>query len=249
MENEIVGLVLTFVLGLFIILGSFIVFVTKNNSRFINFSISLAFGVMTSLIILELIPESYELISGKYNSIQTIIVMIISSFVGIILLKLLDLFIPDHDEKHSSDNLFHIGYISSIAFILHNIIEGMAVFSTFTKSISLGALMSLGVGLHNIPLGMVITSAFYSNNKNKKKTAITISLISISTFIGGLIMYSFSNSLSDLFVGISLAITFGMLIYIVLFELLKKIINTNYRKDTILGIILGVLILIISMIF
>ncbi len=250
MDNQMIGLVLTFVLGLFIVLGSFIVFVTKNNDRFINFSLSLAFGVMISLVILELIPESYELIGEEFNHLQTIMIVIILSVLGIALSKLLDLFIPDHEEHHSKkENLFHIGYISSIAFILHNVIEGMAVFSTFSKSIDLGVLISLGVGLHNIPLGMVITSTFYSNNKNKVKTATIISLISISTFVGGLIMYSFEGFFNNLVVGISLAITLGMLIYIAFFELLPKIIKTKYRQDTILGIILGILILVIGIIF
>ena len=54
------ALFLTLALGLFILLGTLIVFITKNNEKFVSFSLALAFGVMTSLSLLELFPESYE---------------------------------------------------------------------------------------------------------------------------------------------------------------------------------------------
>ena len=40
------GLLLTLLLGLFIVVGAFIVFLTKNNTKFIDFSIALAAGVI-----------------------------------------------------------------------------------------------------------------------------------------------------------------------------------------------------------
>ena len=49
MEQTTFALLFTFIIGLFLLLGSFIVFVVKNNDKFILFSISIAFGVMVSL--------------------------------------------------------------------------------------------------------------------------------------------------------------------------------------------------------
>ena len=56
---EEMGLVLTLIVGLFILLGSIIIFVTKNNDNIVNFSISISFSVISFLIILELIPEAW----------------------------------------------------------------------------------------------------------------------------------------------------------------------------------------------
>ena len=54
------GLLLTLLLGIFIIIGAIIVFITKNNDKFIEFSISLACGVILMLITTHLLPEAYE---------------------------------------------------------------------------------------------------------------------------------------------------------------------------------------------
>lgn len=248
------GLLFTFGLGLFILVGAIIVFVTKNNDKFVSFSISIAFGVMATLIVGELIPETLELLETRYDLTKSIIMIIICVLIGISVLKLLDLFIPDHDrddesEKEHNEQLAHIGFVSSIALVLHNIIEGMAIYSTVTKSLQLGLLVSIGVGLHNIPLGMVITSTFYKANNDKRKTLLIVLGISLSTFLGGIIMYFLAGKvISDVVLAILLGITLGMLLYIVLFELLPQIIHTKYKKETIFGILIGVLLLVVSLV-
>lgn len=249
------GLVFTFGLGLFILIGAIIVFVTKNNDKFVEFSISVAFGVMATLLIGELIPETLELFHTRYEFEKSILLLIICILIGISILKLLDFFIPDHDmeeenEKEHKEQLKHIGLVSSVALVLHNVIEGMAIYSTVSKSLHLGFLVSLGVGLHNIPLGMVITSTFYKSNNDKKKTLLLVGGISLSTFLGGLIMYFLAGKLiSDTILAILLGITSGMLVYIVLFELLPHMIHSENKKTTCLGVLLGVMLLVLSFFF
>ena len=189
---NVIGLVLTLVLGFFIIIGAFLMHIFENKERFLVISLSMAFGVMASLIFLELLPESFEIFNEKYSSIISIAMILIFSIIGFLILKILDKFIPDHEDDDEA-NLIHVGIVSSIAIILHNIIEGMAIYNTFNTSINLGILLSIGVGLHNIPLGMVLSSTFYKSLSNKKKSNVIIFLISTSTFVGGLIMCIFNN--------------------------------------------------------
>lgn len=250
MEN-MVGLFLTLIVGLFILIGSIIVFITKNNDNIVNFSISMAFGVMISLIIIELLPEAWELIKENNSFGKTCFLIISFSLLGIILLKVLDYLIPHHNHEHSEDkeNLFHIGLISSIALIMHNIIEGIAVFSSVNSSLSLGLLISLGVGLHNIPIGMVITSTIYKANKSIKETMWVILIISMSTFVGGLILYFNRNLLiNNTILGIFLSLTLGMLTYIAIFELLPHIIENKNKKQSIIGILVGIILMFVSLI-
>ena len=61
--GDIMELVFTLLVGLFIVLGTVIVFFTNQNKNFVNFSISMAFGVMVALGLFELLPESYEIVS------------------------------------------------------------------------------------------------------------------------------------------------------------------------------------------
>lgn len=243
---NVIGLVLTLVLGLFIIIGAFLMHIFENKEKFLVISLSMAFGVMASLIFLELLPESFEIFNEKYSSIISIAMILIFSIIGFLILKILDKFIPDHEDDDEA-NLIHVGIVSSIAIILHNIIEGMAIYNTFNTSINLGILLSIGVGLHNIPLGMVLSSTFYKSLSNKKKSNVIIFLISTSTFVGGLIMCIFNNVFKNEFIiGLLLSITVGMLVYINIIEILPKLIKSKDKKMIITSIIVGILILFVS---
>lgn len=252
---NIVALLLTLGIGLFILIGSILVLIIPNHHKLVRFSIALAFGVMSGLVLLDLIPETYEHLSEAITAPWNIILLIVLATMGVLLLKLLDLWIPHHshhhhekedDSKEHLQNLFHIGLVSSIAFVIHNMMEGMALYATAVSSFEMGLLLSLGIGLHNIPLGMVVTSTFSESHTSKKK-AIAISIVlSLSTFLGGLVMcfFPFQN---DLVLGIFFALTMGMLCYIILFELLPSLLQNKKDKWTILGIILGILIMVASM--
>lgn len=242
--NEFVCLLLTLFLGLFLLVGLGIVFFTKNNNKIVNFSIGLALGVMIMLVVSDLLPEAYEMISINQNSLDTIITIIVSILIGIVILKILDLYIPDHDE-HNDDQLLHIGIVSSVALVLHNIIEGMALYGVMMTSYKLGLFVCIGVGLHNIPLGLTITSTLYKANKNKKKTFITVLLVSLSTFVGGLLMFLFDGIINDYLLGILLSITLGMILYIILFELLPHVKEAK-DKYSISGVLIGAILMIIS---
>lgn len=243
---NVIGLVLTLVLGFFIIIGAFLMHIFENKEKFLVISLSMAFGVMVSLIFLELLPESFEIFNEKYSSIISIAMILIFSIIGFLILKILDKFIPDHEDDDEA-NLIHVGIVSSIAIILHNVIEGMAIYNTFNTSINLGILLSIGVGLHNIPLGMVLSSTFYKSLSNKKKSNVIIFLISTSTFVGGLIMCIFNNVFKNEFIiGLLLSITVGMLVYINIIEILPKLIKSKDKKMIITSIIVGILILFVS---
>ena len=241
------GLLFTLGLGLFIIIGAVITFVSKNNNKFVSFSISLAFSVMIMLMFVDLIPEIKEIFITEFGSLLGIIFALLGVVFGIVILKILDIFIPDH-EGSDKEELKHIGLISSIALVLHNVIEGMVIYTSVNNSIESGLLLCIGIGLHNIPLGMVITSTLYKSNNNIKKTLMLVSLVSLSTFLGGLIMMILSGVLvNELILGILLSITLGMLIYISIFELLPKMLESKNKKGIISGILIGIILISITM--
>ncbi|MEG1495651.1 MAG: ZIP family metal transporter [Bacilli bacterium] len=247
------GLLLTLGLGLFIVIGALIVFLTKNNEKFITFSLSIAFGVMIMLIITDLFPESYEILKSTMSSIKALVILVTSSIIGFIVLFILDKFVPDHEDdltttKDDKGNMKHIGLVSSIALVIHNIVEGMAISLVVASNMQAGLVACIGVGLHNIPLGMVIASTFYKSNQSKGKTMAIIAGIALSTFLGGLLVYFFKpTTIPVLLEGISLSVTIGMLLFIIILELLPKIIHTKYKTITSIGVISGVLLLVITL--
>ena len=76
-----------------------------------------------------------------------------------------------------------------------------------------------------------------------------ISFISLSTFIGGIVMStSIFNGILEIIEGVSLAFTIGMLLYIAIMELLPKVIHSKYKNITGFGVSLGVLLLLVTLI-
>lgn len=248
MKIEYIGLLVTLLLGIFIVIGALIAYLAKKKEKIIDFSLGLAFSVIIMLIIADLIPEIIESLGLTY-----IWVFLIFTIIGYGLLKILDHFIPDHEDhkmtkKELTSNLAHIGIVSSIALIIHNIIEGMAIYSTVITSVPTGLMLGIGVGFHNLPLGMVIATTFYQTNQDKRKGWFYISAVALSTLLGGLVMFLFRNyNFPELVLGILLSITLGMLLFIVLSELWPRIKKSNHKTERNLGIILGIILLLLSL--
>lgn len=248
MDSAKLGLLTTLLLGIFIFIGALIALLIKRKEKVVDFSLGLAFGVLIMLGITHMLPEIIETLGLKY-----IYLFIIFTAIGYLLLKLLDKFIPDHDDDgkmtahERKENLVHIGIITSLAIVLHNIIEGSAVYSSIISNASLGMSLTLGIGFHNIPLGMVIAGTFHQSNQSISKTLLSVLLVSLSTFAGGLLMFFLGiNSISPVISGILLSITLGMLIYITFTELFPRIKETKNKKQATIGIIIGVMIQIIA---
>ena len=253
-----VSLLLTLLVGLFIILGSYIGLNYKNNKKLTDLSISIAFGVIASLILFEILPETFEIMNSQLSIIRSILAIIVLILIGIVLLKILDFFVPHHEHeahhkhKHSvtkchNEHLHHIGIISSVAVIFHNLIEGMSLYLVASSKFVSGMLLCIGIGLHNIPMGLVIASTLISSNYSKEKTLKLSLVVSLSTFVGGLFMFILGG-VNELVEGILLGLTIGMLVYILVFELAHQIYHMKNKKLAGIGIFIGVILLLISVV-
>ncbi len=246
------ALLLTLIVGLFILGGTLLGFCSKNNKTIINISIGVAFGVIVALMALELIPEAYENLNVN-ASWRAIVILITTAAIGVLVMNILDNFVPHHeheshhDHKHKDDtchneHLSHIGILATIALVIHNVIEGMTLYVTATSSMNAGYLLCVGIGLHNIPLGLLIAGTLHT----KKQIVVTSLFLSLSTFLGGIIIYFISSLVTDFVVGMFIALTLGMLIYIAFVELLGQMIHTENKKITILGVFLGIGLFLVS---
>ena len=243
------SLFITFLLGLFLVVGIIFSFFLNKKRRVLDYIFALAFSLLIMLMIFDLLKESLETFGfGK------LYLFIIFALVGFLIFKILDQFIPDHHDhvknnKEIKENIHHIGLLSIIVLIIHNIIEGMAIYFVTLSDLSLGLMMSIGVGIHNLPLGVMIGSV-YSESSEKKSLTIPMILLSISTFLGGLIPFLLKlTSASNIFMGILLSLVLGMLFYLVFFELLPKVKDTKNKDMTIYGLVSGVLIFLLTLFF
>lgn len=247
--TKIYGLLLTIITGLFFLLGGLISLKVKNKAKLNIFSVSLAFIIILNLIFIDLFPEILENLVG-YNILSKIILIGIFLILGIVILRILDMFIPDHHHEHDDNesnikehksHVKHIGVLTIFSLVLHNIIEGFAIIGLSLNDLKTGILICISIALHNIPLGTHIFSSL-----EVRKNKLLIGLLTLSSLIGGL-LYLIIGEVSNIFLSVILCITLGMLTYIATIELLPEILKNRHKKETIIGLVTGLIIVIISL--
>ena len=247
--NQFYGIILTLIAGLFFLIGGLISLKVKNKDKLNHFSIALALVIIINLLVMDLIPEIFELLES-YNLSFKLLIVFIFAILGILILKGLDFFIPDHhhehhdnetDKKEHISHLKHIGTLTLISLILHNLLEGFAIAGLSFNDFEMGLMICISVALHNIPLGTTIFSSI-----DIKKNKLLFLSLTLSSFIGGLI-FLLIGEISSLVLAIINIITLGMLIYIAFIELLPELYQNIKKKETILGLLTGIVLIIISM--
>ena len=212
-------------------------------------------------IVLQKILKCPILVAATFFAIYLIVAFAIfdSGFLifvilGYGLLRVLDHFVPDHHDdikmskKEADNNLAHIGLVSSIALVIHNIVEGMAVYSTVLSNVTAGLMLAIGIGFHNLPLGMVIAMTFYQGSQKTIKGLVVLCGVAFSTLVGGVLSFFLNNQmLPEWVLGSLLSLTLGMLLFILISELFPRIRNTKYKKERNFGLVIGLIIMLISL--
>ena len=233
------ALAITLLSGISFFIGHFLSERMGHGKKIITLSVGIAFSIMIGLILTDLLPEAFELLDNKITLVACVI-------FGILILKALDAFVPDHDHTptRNKDHIAHIGLVTSIALFIHNAVEGTAIYNTALSDTKAGLLLALAVSFHNIPLGMQVSSLI----SNKKEKLLIICLLVLSSIVGGLALIAFKYSPSEMVEGVLISTTIGMLLYITLFELLCEVKENIKKKQMQIGLAIGVIISIICFI-
>ncbi len=235
---------LTTIAGLSTMLGTIPIFVrVKNIPKLLASVLAFASGVMLTVSITDLIPESIDLIGLNNGNLWTIILCLFFMMVGIIVSMLIDYYLPT--QKIELDNkkqktLYRVGIISMVAIILHNLPEGMATFITTNNNMTLGISLTIAIALHNIPEGISISVPIYYATKSKSKALLYTFISALSEPLGALIAFLFlAPFVTETLLGILFAIIAGIMIQISLCELLPTSLSYEKKKTTIIFLILG----------
>lgn len=237
---------LMFLISLSTFLGTIIVFIINNKKeRILGNLLGFSCGIIISLLVFDIFGEVIEELNYLW--------LIGLGIIGYILSKLLDKLVPSHhiekkDKDSKNKNLYHVGIITLIGIMLHNITEGVALFTILENNEQILRPFIIGIIIHNIPLGIALSSPIYYSTKDKGKTLQYTTFAVLSTLIGGLLGLLFS----PLFVKFNLpiyilGITAGMMSYVVFDELLptSKKYNKKYYFSVLAGIIVMILLSII----
>lgn len=240
--NEIIN---TFLIGLFFgtfgtTIGGIIgIVINKNSNRFLSCILSLASGLMISVVCFDLIPEAMNL--------SNIMDVLIGILFGIFIMMICDMFVQKKIEnkiKTSKNTLLKTGIIVSVGLAIHNFPEGLAIGSGFDASIILGYSLAIAICMHDIPEGISMAIPMKNGGMSKLKVIVYVILSGVTTGIGaflGAIVGGVSQSL----IAICLSFSAGAMLYIVSGELIpesNKLYSGKWSAiANMVGIILGLI--------
>lgn len=239
------GLLITFLLGIFVLIGAAIAAFAKNEHAASVLSIAVALGAIVVLLLMDLLPETIEGIE-HIGWVATVVAIV----VGFGLLALLDRFLPDSDKahhgphEHCHGSTMHVSVAVVIALTLHNIIEGMSVYGVASQSVMSALMLAFGIGIHNVPMGMIIYSG--ARAQSHAKRAVVLAIAALSTFLGGLVMFAMGAGPDDRVVHFMIALTVGLLLYIAICELLPHAVSAHDKKLTVIGIVVGAVVVFLG---
>lgn len=248
--NLFVVLVLSIISILFLLIGTLIVFSTHNSKKVMTFSVSLGFVVLILLGFMHLLPDAYEFFREELSNKVSYLLLFGITIFGFAVVFLLDKFgghHHEHEEEEDKGHFEHISIITCIFLVIHNFIEGMTIYSTVLLSYETAVILTLGIGLHNIPLGFTLSSTF---NKiyTRAKTLLFIVFIGLSYLFGAIVAYKFNEILMQpLVLGALLTFTFGMVLYIAIYEFLPLIHKASDKKHVLAGFVSGIVLMFLTL--
>lgn len=237
--------ILSFLAGISTIVGALpIFFKIKNIDKFITFSLSFSLSVMLFISIFDLIPASLPYIGNK-GVFSSISIFVIFFVLGVLLINIINKMIEK--EKGSSNNLYKLGILSSIALMIHNFPEGILTFLSTFKDIHLGISICLAISLHNIPEGISIALPIYYATNNKKKAIKATLLSGLAEPLGAILAYIILKKyITNQMISIFLILVAGIMIALAIEKILPEALSYNEKKSLFFGAILGLIIVILT---
>ena len=244
MSSNFYAFLLSTIAGFSTLIGFLFIFIKKDTEVIISRALGFASGVMFTISIIDLIPNSLSLITNNFKFISSLFLVLIAFLIGIIISSIINQKVDKHSKNNSK--LYKLGIITMLVIILHNIPEGIATYITSNNNIKLGISLTIAIALHNIPEGISISIPIYYSTKSKFKSFIYTFISGISELFGAIIAYLFlSKVVGEVSLGILYSIIAGMMINISINELYKESNNYN-KKNTIIYFIIGILIMLLN---
>lgn len=193
-------------------IGASIGVIVRNPSRKLLGSImGFAGGLMLAVVVFELIPEAIN----KTNILYTVIFYTIGIGIVMFIERVTD------KTKVKSSNYVKMAIITSLGLMLHNFPEGIIMGCGFLVEQKLGVQMSIIIALHDIPEGIAVTAPLMASKVKSTKIMLYAFLTALPTALGAALGVMAGN-ISDFYLGLSLALASGIMMYVVFGELVPE---------------------------
>lgn len=265
MNNITIAFLLTFIAGISTGLGGlFVLFFRRTNTKLLSIALGFSAGVMIYISFVEILGEARINLIGSLGQRNGEIVTVLSFFLGMLLIALIDKFVPESENPHESRlveeaaatstteyrpaRLLRTGMLTALAITIHNFPEGIATFIATVNNPTLGIAIAVAVAIHNIPEGISVSIPIYYATGSRKK-AFYLSLLSgLSEPLGALVAYFILRPfINDVVFGITFASVAGIMVFISLDELLPAAREYGEHHLSIYGLVGGMAITAIGL--
>lgn len=263
-SNIALSFALTLIVGLSMGIGGLLsFFVKETNKRFLALSLSFSAGIMIYVSFMAILPEGISLIEEYIGHEKGHNIALIAFFGGMIITALLEKLVhrfggdvhghdhgdENHGEHHNEEHLSKLGIMSAIAIAIHNLPEGLAIFTAGLKDITVAIPIAAAVIMHNIPLSIAISVPIYYSTKSKKKAFLYTLAVGLCQPLGAVIGYLLLSSFfNDTLFGILFSIIAGIMIFVSLDELLPTSQKYEDHHISVYGAIAGMMVMAISLV-
>ncbi len=256
-------LLVTGLAGLATVIGALLVFTKlSKRSNFVEYSLAFATGVMLTIALGELLPESINDMIDSWGQVSGTLMAIAMFGAGALISWILDIAFP-HEHEHACvecnegslheepghfiDTAFEqrheierAGMGMVFALMLHNVIEGMATGMTTVGNVRLGIGMGLAIALHNIPIGATLALPV-AYGGSKRKAVLWALLVGLTQPLGALLgLLLFGTEASPFVMALLNSFVAGILVFITFDELWPAARSGGGRSRSIFMLLVGI---------
>lgn len=240
-----VGLLGSFVAGMFTAVGALPIFFLRRISRATEDALmGFGAGVMLAAAAFELLLPAAEGAQAQYGSVSMAI-LVLAAGVGLgggFLLMLHRLVPHEHfvigPQSGADPKKIRRIYLFIFAIALHNLPEGLAVGVGFGGGASAGVTLAVAIGLQNMPEGLVVAVALLSLGYSKA-TAFGVTLLTgLVQPLGGLIGVT-AVALMEFLLPWALAFAGGAMLFVISHEIIPESHRRGHEARATLGVLIG----------
>lgn len=256
-HNLLIAFGLTLTAGLSTGIGGLLTYFSKQTNRsFLAFSLGLAAGVLLFVSFVEIFPESLRCFASTETPSKAFVYAILSFFAGIVIMGLIDMLFPHHvDVSDDPDpesiqlkkRLKKMSLLIALAVTLHNIPEGIAMFTIGVSDYRLAFPILLAIIIHNVPIGLSISAPMYHATGNRRKALLLTLAAGLSTPMGAFLAWLFILPYwSPMLEGIVLGAVSATMVYIAIDELIPTAHHYGKGLFSKIGLISGMALVAIA---
>lgn len=247
-------------------LGSAIAFFApRTNYRLLAVALAFSAGVMLYVSFTEILQKAQIALTAALGDQGGPWATAASFFGGIILIAVIDAFVPSVDNPHevrtlgeleglkpnvelAPSRLHRMGMFAAMAIAIHNFPEGIATFVATLEDANVGLAIAVAIALHNIPEGVSVSVPIYYATGSRTR-AFGLSVLSgLAEPAGALIGYLLlRHILNEAVMGVLFGVVAGIMVFISLDELLPTAREYGKGHEVLYGLVTGMTVMAVSL--